>query len=119
MTSRSIAAMPSGFRTALSKSNSALLARVIFCTPGAGGGGGAGGGAGGGGVIAGGGAGGAGFGTRSGSHSTIAIAGVQYPVRQHNVSLTPGLPPYEPLRQILLVGVPYWNSAYPLFCGLA
>src|SRR5206468_1213708 len=106
ITSLSIAALPSGLRTALSKSNSALAARVIFCTCGAGGGG-AGGGGGGGGVTAGAGAGaGAAFGTRSGSHSTIAIAGVQYPVLQHSVSLTPGLPPYEPLRQMFAFGWP-------------
>jgi hypothetical protein len=89
ITSRSIAAMPSGFRTALSKSNSAFAAKVIFCTVGAAGGGGGGGG----GVTAGGGGGGGGFGTRSGSHSMIAIAGVQYPVLQHRVSFTPGWPP--------------------------
>jgi hypothetical protein len=34
----------------------------------------------------------------------IAIAGVQYPVRQHSVSFTPGLPPYEPLRQMFAFG---------------
>ncbi len=73
MISVSIAVVPSGFSTALSKSNSALVASVIFCTPGAIGGGGGGGGGG----AGGGGAGGAAFGTRSGSHSTIAIAGVQ------------------------------------------
>ena len=92
MTSRSIAAMPSGFSTDLSKSNSALLASVIFCTCGAAAGGGGAGGGGAGGATTGAG-GGAGFGTRSGSHSMIAIAGVQYPVRQHKVSFTPGFPP--------------------------
>ncbi len=76
MISVSIAALPSGFSTALSKSNSALDASVIFCTCGAGAGGGGGGG-GGGGAAAGGGGGAGGFGTRSGSHSMIAIAGVQ------------------------------------------
>src|SRR6266705_169101 len=105
MTSRSIAAWPSGFRTALSKSNSAFEASVIFCTVGAGGGAAGGGAGGGGGATAGAGA-GAGFGTRSGSHSTIAIAGVQYPVLQHSVSFTPGLPPYEPLRQMFAFGWP-------------
>ncbi len=78
MISLSIAALPSGFSTALSKSNSAFEASVIFCTGGAGrasarapeqapgqaargpGRRGAGG-----------------LGTRSGSHWSIAIAGVQ------------------------------------------
>src|SRR6202022_3860992 len=73
VTSLSIAALPSGLRTDLSKSNSALAASVIFCTLTAGGGGGAGGAGGGGATTAGGGA--AGLATRSGSHSTMAIAG--------------------------------------------
>ena len=78
MISVSIAALPSGFSAYLSKSNSAFDASVIFWTAGAGGGGrGAGGGGGGrrrsydrGGRRA-------GFGTRSGSHWTIAIDGAQ------------------------------------------
>ena len=81
MISVSIAAMPSGFRIALSKSNSAFDASVIFCTTRRrrrAGGGAGGGGGGGGGTAAGGGAGGGGgFGTRSGSHARIAWAGVQ------------------------------------------
>src|SRR6476660_3570525 len=77
-TSLSSAALPSGFNTALSKSNKALLASVIFCTVGAGAGAGAGGGGGGGGgATAGGGGGAATLTTRSASHSLIAIAGVQ------------------------------------------
>src|SRR4029077_4679987 len=87
MISESIAALPSGLSTALSKSNSAFDASVIFCTcgAGAGAGGGAGGGGGGGAAAGGGGGGGGGaggggggaFGTRSGSQASMAIAGAQ------------------------------------------
>ena len=73
MISLSIAALPSGFSTALSKSNSAFDASVIFCTCGGGGGGGGGGGR----RRDGGGGAGGGFGTRSGSHSMIAMLGAQ------------------------------------------
>jgi hypothetical protein len=72
-------ALPSGLSTDLSKSNSTSAASVTFSATGAGfgfagaGAGGGGGGGGGGGTATGAG----GFGTRSGSHSMIAIAGVQ------------------------------------------
>src|SRR5512145_504695 len=79
-TKSSSLALPSGFRTALSKSKKTSAAKVTFSVTGFGGGGGAGFATGGGGAAAGGGGGGGSqtcFGSRSLSHSQLAIAGVQ------------------------------------------
>src|SRR5258706_15987678 len=72
--------LPSFFRIALSKSNSTSAASVTFWATGAGFAAGfaAAGGGGGGGITAG------AFGVRSGSHSGIAIAGVQFPPGQQS-----------------------------------
>src|ERR1700694_930051 len=84
LTRSSSLAAPSGLIVDLSKSNSASADSVIFSVTGVGRGAGAGGAGGvGAGVGAAGGAAAGFLGIRSGSHSSIAIAGVQKPVRQH------------------------------------
>src|SRR5262245_62472424 len=93
LTRSSSFALPSGFSTALSKSNSTSAAKVTFSVTGFGGT--TGGGGGGGGAAAGFGGGGkhTSRGSSDESHSQFASAGVQYPVRQQrlNGSLTMAL----------------------------
>src|SRR5262245_47606083 len=86
LTRSSSFALPSGLSTALSKSNSTSAAKVTFSVTGFGGGAGGGGG-GGGGAAAGFGGGGkhTSRGSSDESHSQLASAGVQYPVRQHRL----------------------------------
>src|SRR5262245_32126306 len=90
LTRSSSFALPSGRSTALSKSNSTSAANVTFSVTGFGGGAATGGGGGGGGGGAAIGLGGGGsqtsLGSRSLSHSQLAIAGVQYPVRQQRLN---------------------------------
>src|ERR1700712_787788 len=82
-------ALPSGLRTALSKSKKASAAKVTFSLTGATTTAGGAGGAGGGGATGAGGGGGGAIGAGAGglmapSQSALAVSGVQVPSRQHS-----------------------------------